>query len=182
MLFCFDFSIFKYMRVFVGLPAPANIVKQTVDWQIANESLPVRWIRPEDLHLTLLPPWETADVEATIKQFQVLPAAKIVRIDFNCLELGPNPREPRLIWLTGRLIESPLDNYLKILADGLNQPLPARRFLPHLTVARFRFLKQPLILSELIAWSAGFTRMVLYQSDLGPQGARYAVLAQKELL
>ena len=44
-------------RVFVAIPVPERVRLKIAAWQRAHADIPVRWTKPENLHITVIPPW-----------------------------------------------------------------------------------------------------------------------------
>ena len=172
-------------RVFIGAkpsPALAGIVNV---WQQNWQNLPVRWLTPEQLHITVVPPWNERNAEevmAILKPLTVNPQPIPVR--FTKVSFGPSPLAPRLIWAEGL---APPE--LVALKDQLEQTLgltPLRRpFTLHLTLARFRpedFTSFPFHhLEEHVNWTDTLNSFALIESFLKPDGVEYQTLSTYHL-
>ena len=55
-------------RIFIGLPIAKTLAEEISKWQEGQQKLPVRWLAPKNLHLTLIPPWYETDVERVAAQ------------------------------------------------------------------------------------------------------------------
>ncbi|MCL5774820.1 MAG: RNA 2',3'-cyclic phosphodiesterase [Patescibacteria group bacterium] len=167
-------------RVFVGLPAGEEVVKTAELWQNQHIALPVRWLEQKNLHVTLVPPWQTENVPGVIKQLEKITSNKIL-LEFKTVDFGPKYGQPRLVWATGLSTKQLLD--LRALVFGsLGQQPGTRPFFMHLTLARFK----PGIFTEFpkqdwpqpINWQMNAEKFVLYESILRPEGADYKVLGE----
>lgn len=167
-------------RVFVGLPAGEEIVKIARLWQNQHIVLPVRWLEQKNLHITLVPPWETENVPGVIKQLEKVKSKKFP-LEFKEVGFGPKHGQPRLVWAAGLATKQLLD-LRALVFESLGQRPGTRPFFMHLTLARFR----PDIFTEFpkqgwpwpINWQMNAEKFVLYESILRPEGADYRALGE----
>lgn len=183
-------------RLFVALDLPNRVRAGVVEWgheALADPTL--RSVKPESLHITLA-------FLGYLPEKEIPRLAEIVeasRGSAPSIELGdPVPRpergHPRLFALPA---ESPgtiaLQRALeeKLVAARLFEP-EKRPFWPHVTVARVRreepgsqcpalVKKHPGPLPKNLSQLFRAVRIVLYRSQIQPQGAHYTPLAQVEL-
>ena len=100
--------------------------------------LPVRWVNSEDLHFTLILPWEENDIPKINQILRRIRGEKFC-LKLQRIKLGPTLQKPRLIWAEGE--EPPA---LKTLRYNLKESLRdvvchgERPFKLHLTLARFK--------------------------------------------
>lgn len=175
-------------RLFIALNISGQLKNNILHWQQQNHHLSVRWVLPENLHITLIPPWEAENTEQIIALLQsslknLLPTNNFA-IKFERLSFGPDGREPRLIWLKANT--PPAMTALKIQLEKLLQQLPARNnYLTHLTIARFRpenLANFPFKeLDQPINWQETINSLVLLESILKPSGAEYQILLETKL-
>ncbi len=178
------------MRLFVALDLPEP-VRHAITELIAKlqpKSRTARWIRPENLHITLkfighvgnekLSPIQTA--------LSSIRAAQPVELHFRGLGFFPNEHRPRAFWCG--IAASPILAELAATIDRAMVPLgveaETRPFAPHLTVARF---KSDEGIREVVHaandmkstdFGAAFeTNFHLYESLLKSTGAQYNRLA-----
>jgi 2'-5' RNA ligase len=183
-------------RLFVALDLPEGVRAGIVEW--GREALTdpaMRPVAPESLHVTLaflgyLPEREIEPLAAIVQQ--VAGAAPAI-------ELGdPVPRpergRPRLFALpisSADLVELQARLEEELVAARLYKP-EKRPFWPHVTVARVgreeRGTNRPASVSRLpgelpkgLLQPFDAVRIVLYLSQIKPQGAQYTPLAQVEL-
>jgi 2'-5' RNA ligase len=183
-------------RLFIALDLPERVRAGIASWgreKLGDQAL--RPVAPESLHITLAFLGHLAEKEiprlAEIVESSRGPAPLI--------ELGdPVPRpergRPRLFALPA---ESPAAIALqaalqeKLVAAELYRP-EKRQFWPHVTVARVRreergsrhsalVSRPPGALPKSLLQSFEAVRIVLYRSQIQPQGAQYTPLAQVEL-
>ncbi len=167
-------------RVFIGLKIASSLLPAILNWQKKNKHLPVRFIKPENLHLTLVPPWYVTDLAKLVEQFVLFKSeVKPFSFTFSQICVGPKPYQPRLIWATGQAVP-----WLILLKNELTaffrQPQEKRAFFPHLTLARFSpaSFKTIKFASEIINWQQEVKSVSLYQSFLQPGGAYYKIVGE----
>ena len=188
------------VRAFLAIPLTAAVLDEIQKLQHAlQRGLPadyVRWIRPEQLHLTLrffgnLATEDLANAEAATQE--ACAGVAELRLTAQGVGVFPHAHAPRMVWvgITGEL------QSLKELHEAIQQrtrpwgePPEAREFQPHLTIGR---IKRPnrkaaeMLSKHLNEWSAQavgewrVNRIELMRSVLGPQGSTYSVLATAPL-
>jgi 2'-5' RNA ligase len=164
-----------------------------VQRELKSSRLQVKWVRPENIHLTLkfLGDIDPGDVD---KIGRAMSAAAEGFAPFT-LAVGsvgvfPGIKRPRVIWvgLNGQirtLME--LQHTLAENMAAVGFPKEKRQFKGHLTLGRIREAINPLAIRRIIEEysdlrSEDFTvdRTVLFKSDLKPSGAVYTRLQQVE--
>lgn len=168
------------MRVFIGIKAPNEIQNQIIDWQEKHKDLPVRFIKRENLHLTLVPPWYETNIKKLIKNLNKFPFQKTFEITFNSVSKGPS-RNARLIWLTG-----PEQKSLKILTKDMGKFLKKsgqRYSTPHITIARFKMKEANQVpeIKEEIELKFEAREIMLFESRLSRSGADYLELLRLKI-
>ena len=181
------------MRLFVALQIPDSIRNRYAalidDLRRLDASEPKRpkWVRPENLHVTLkfighTDPAKLDSIRAALAKVRSLHE---VRLNFHKIGFFPNLKRPRVIFAGMDTSEN-----LAALAHGVDEqtatlgfPAEERAFTPHLTLAR---LDGPGISSELRdAIEKNATRdfgelrtreFHLIESKLKPSGAEYTTL------
>lgn len=187
------FFMSKTIRTFIAIEIPGNVIFKIRELQegIKVYGLKIRWVRSENIHLTLK---FLGDVEA-VKIGEIAEAiSKTVKgytpISLKAKGVGvfPSIKRPRVLWvgLTGQLevllkLQKTLDENLKLLGF----PGEKRPFKGHLTMGR---IKERIDVKKfgdaLMAFrrfeSETFTagQLVLYKSELKPLGAVYTRLAE----
>lgn len=165
------------MRLFLGVPLTGDAARSAADVRARYFDLPVRWVPEENLHVTLVPPWEGEDLAAQVRRVRdAAPKCAPFSIFFKEVALGPNPKDPRMVWLKGVAPSELVELHRKLMA-GLGFPL-VRPYRLHATLARFRegaavargFVPQAIRCSQAV------NRFVLYQSELLDAGARYTAV------
>ena len=92
-----------------------------------------------DLHITLVPPFCTIELDKLISVLSNYTFPKVFKIKSKLVLYGPDKENPRLIWL---LIQESNDlyNLKKEIYKSLNLKLPEYSFLPHITLAKLKYL------------------------------------------
>lgn len=158
---------------------------EILGWEKIYARLPVRWLAGKNLHITLIPPWESEEAEKTKVALKTL-EGKIGPFEmiFEKVEFGPRFDEPRLIWAEGAAPKEIQD--LKIRVENVLGKEPENRpFKLHLTLARFRpkdFVRFPVKkLDEKVFWRQEVKSFVLMESHFLPDGSDYEILERIKL-
>ena len=177
------------LRTFIAIPLPAELkailaaAGRALDSQLPSDS--VRWVRPEQMHLTLIFLGDTPLAQLPAVQ-QAMDRAAGDQARFH-LSLGnpgcfPNCRRPRVLWLglsAGAAACQALKAGLDAQLASLGWAPEKRPFTPHLTLGRARRNGKlpPLDLAAITTtpfrWPVNEIR--LYESELRPAGPRYTV-------
>ena len=143
-------------------------------WQEKNKKLKVRFIKPDNLHLTLIPPWYEENTE--------LPVALLKQIQFGECELvfdkfNVNFKN-KVIWIESSNPPVQIFKLLKSLR-GMFPHGNQTGFKAHITVARFKDGKKlEDIKFKAIGWRERVNKITLFESVLGRKGANYKILFQ----
>jgi 2'-5' RNA ligase len=177
------------MRLFVALEIPSTVRENLAVLlkSLRAVSPQTRWVRPENLHVTLkfigeVPEAKFAAIRSALAGAR---SDQIVTLDFRGLGFFPNEKRPRVFW--AGIEASP--NLKDLAADidrateKLGIPREQRPFSPHLTLARFEPPGLPEKLRSAIRESAArefgslhANRYHLIESKLKPSGAEYTTL------
>lgn len=129
-------KLHKPKRVFVGIKLSDGLKDTFLDIQSSLGGLPGRFIPLEDIHLTLVPPFETQDIHFIKRTLKTaLQETRQFKLRFLRVSPGPNKEKPTLVWIecgASKELISLKKNLLKVL--GLKEKIP---FIPHMTLARF---------------------------------------------
>ena len=148
-----------------------------------------KWVRPESIHLTLkfLGNIEESQVEG-ISEILKNAAAETHPFTLRVRDLGvfPHPRRPRVLWcgLTkGEKQAVSLQKKIDRGLAGLGFEKEKRAFHPHFTLARIKSLKGAGAMMNIIkihehtlVGECLVDRVILFRSQLHPEGARYTRL------
>jgi len=177
------------MRLFVALEIPSRVRKNLAELlqSLRVVSPQTRWVRPENLHVTLKFIGEVPEARlgAIRSALAGVDSDQPVTLDFRGLGFFPNEKHPRVFW--AGIEASP---NLKSLAaeidkamEKLGIPREQRPFSPHLTLARFeppRLAEQlRAAIQEHAARDFGALRtgqFHLIESKLKPSGAEYTTV------
>jgi len=163
------------MRVFVGIKASKNLQNIISKWQKQNRNLPVRFIKPKNLHITLVPPWYERKPQTAILKVKA-PSLKFKSFEIIFDEIFVNFKN-KVIWLES----SNPPPKISLLQKNLSLIFPTRKeqriFKTHLTIARFKDLKLLKdIKFETINWREEVSKITLFKSVLGRKEANYKAL------
>jgi RNA 2',3'-cyclic 3'-phosphodiesterase len=171
-------------RIFVAVPISRELQEVILDWEKSFKDLPVRWLAGKDLHVTLIPPWQTDDIDSVLEKLKTVQGKfEPFDIEFNKVTYGPTLREPRLVWATGKVSKPMIalkDELEKIFPE---YKLPHDPWTMHLTLARFKpetFSSFPVKnLDEYLLWPERVSSIVLMESH---PGSNYEVLEEIPLV
>ena len=179
------------MRLFAALPLPREVVGAIEALQAELRPFApraVRFTRPADVHGTLAFLGEVpADrVPLVIQALETAAAGPPFELKAEGTGVFPHRREPRIAWLGLGPVRphlADLHRRVETALEPLGFPPERREYQPHLTLAR---IKEPHGLSAFVekleqaghrtcgSWLAD--AVILYRSDLQPQGAVYTAL------
>lgn len=178
------------VRVFIAIDVPPSVRDQLQRMQehLGDVQLPVRWVQPDGIHLTLAFLGDVLEAHLPAIQ-QVMDRVSERHVPFRLAVAGlgafPVRGTPRVIWagVDGDL--APLSHLHQQLTAELRSSgfaIEDRSFSPHVTLGR---AKSPWSAAHLQAWRSTVTRVPsefgrwtvkcisLMQSHFQPQGSRY---------
>lgn len=184
------------MRLFIALTPPPE-VQRTV-WEafrsLRARELPVKWVSPDGVHLTLKFLGEVGD-ERRDELVTALGAAaagmRPIALAVRGAGVFPDPERPRVFWAG---VEP--DPALELLAHGVERGFGAlgfategRPFRPHLTVGRARRNARPrdfvgmdrMLEGVVVAAEAVLEAVDLVRSTPGPEGSVYHTVHRERL-
>jgi 2'-5' RNA ligase len=179
------------VRTFIAIPLPKILISWIfgIQEQLKSYSFPVRWVKPENIHLTLKflgdIPIKSVDSIAmamgdTFRRY--LPMTLFAK----GLGVFPGIKKPRVIWLglSGDVkalsgLQANLDSNLEKIGFLREN----RQFKSHLTLGRIKGHIDPRNLFDVLRSFSEFTsepfdttELILYKSELKPSGASYTKL------
>ncbi|MDY6990048.1 MAG: RNA 2',3'-cyclic phosphodiesterase [Thermodesulfobacteriota bacterium] len=185
------------IRTFIAISLPDGVLQAIGEAQerLRQSRLDIRWVRKEGIHLTLK---FLGDIDrAVVEKLEAAMGRATKGIaPFTLIGKGigvfPDLRRARVIWtgLSGDVqalmaLHRNLESELK----GLGFPKEKRSFKGHLTLGRAKGSLDTTRLLEALEGLDGFKTesfvvpsLVLFQSDLRPQGAIYTRLAEAPLV
>jgi len=125
------------VRVFVGVKIAPEIARQLAEFAAPLARSSVRRVATDDIHLTLVPPWNEAFLADAIEKLRGVAAGfGVFWLSFQRITYGPQPRRPRLLWVDC----ASSDDIVALRAALLEAcgQTDERRFQPHVTLARIR--------------------------------------------
>jgi len=181
------------IRLFVALPIEGDLATlkevhaQLIQWNAVLKNVP-----PDNYHITLKFFGNCDDsLGNQIQEAFSSLSMETGRIPFTLAGLGtfPGGRRARVVWCGLRTETAAISQIYRIVeqfATRLGFKKEKRDFVPHLTLARVRkgravtgdivdFIEQN---RNTVFGESAFTRLVLFSSQLTPQGPRYMELAK----
>lgn len=171
-------------KIFISISIPEKICKKLVKTTEIWQNLPVKWVKEQNLHLTLFFLGFVSDdlIEKICANIRDATAnAEVFDLEFTKIVLGPRKENPKMIWLAGKVSEE-----LRILQENVEKELKIfitskKSFRPHITLGRIRnhkwnaqkekpeiFAKFPLILSV--------NSVEIVASDFAGDGLEYTII------
>lgn len=156
--------------------------------QLAMAEADVKWVKTQNLHLTLkfLGEVDESEIAPLIAGLQAVKYEKFT-LDVGSIGILPNVRRPRVIYtdiVKGAEKLQKLAILVEKTAFSLGFEPESRKFLAHLTLGRFKSLKRLNKLLEKIDGAKGVifgklsvSEVYLIKSKLRPEGPQYTELA-----
>jgi len=172
-------------RVFLAILIP-DTVKQKIGRNVQKEITTCKqahWIPQKNWHVTVLPPqyWNEDDIRYRMDVLQDRITQQPFSITLSKIELGPNKRNPRMVWVVGESsveYDSCVKQVISILRESEVEPeriKQNRENIVHITLARF-----PAIFSSRMQWTDKIIHetfpvdhIELWHVDLKRTGAEY---------
>jgi len=192
------------MRAFLAIPLPPEIRQAlaALQAQLADSRADVKWVEPENLHVTVKFLGEIDDetrraVESAAGR--VASAEPAFALAFGAVGAFPSMSAPRVVWVglaEGAQAVARIAAGLERAGRAIGWRQEERPFSPHLTIGRVRSPRRRQQLTQALqraacphttpsgvgAWIPpapwGVTGVTLYQSELSSRGPRYTVLAE----
>jgi len=181
------------LRTFIALELPPSVISllEKVQEDLKSMGLPAKWVRPENIHLTLkfignINPGDIDKIGGAM--MDAVDDFAAITLVAGGVGVFPGIKRPRVIWVgLGGQIQS-LFTMQRMLEDkladlGFNKE--KKPFKGHLTLGRFRQTVNPNTIRQIMRehanlYSEEFTvrRIILFKSDLKPTGAVYSQLQQ----
>ena len=166
-------------RLFVALRLPGDVVDRLVAWQAQLPGADARLVPPENLHMTVafLGARPAAEVQPIVRELRDAAAAAAGQpMEFDVRDYRET-RSVGMVRFTDRSLHADRfaqDVSARLARLGVYEP-ERRRWLPHVTVLRFRtpprLHPEPPALGRFSPSDAA-----LYHSLLRPSGAQYSVI------
>ena len=176
------------LRLFLALDLPSAVERQLsrACRDLAPRLPPARWTAPAALHLTLVflgdtPAARVAELGRCLEP--VFGAAKQLPVEICGVGAFPSPRRAGVVWIGvdgGGVLEALQRRAAAVVAEVTGAAAEARRYRPHLTLARCRPPWPAAAVRRLADQLDGvpcmLERATLYASELRPTGARHRPL------
>jgi RNA 2',3'-cyclic 3'-phosphodiesterase len=186
----------KTIRTFIAIEIPGNIISKIRELQegIKKYSFKIRWVRPENIHLTLkfLGDIEAVNIDEIAEAIsKTVTGYTSISLKAKGIGVFPGIKRPRVLWvgLTGQSeslvrLQKTLDENLQTLGfPGEKRPfrghLTMGRIKANIDVKKFGDALMAFRSFETETFTAG--QLVLYKSELKPSGAVYTKLADASL-
>jgi 2'-5' RNA ligase len=183
------------MRLFIAAPISLEVEKELarIISTLKNVDGPVKWVAPENIHLTLKFLGETDEkllpqIKNTIEE--IASGHSAISSGLSGLGAFPDYRRPRVFWVgleRGSEELSDISNELDNALHTLGFEKESRPFKAHLTLGRVKFPKGLEKLSDTVKTlkiekkAMVFDRIVLFKSTLTPRGSIYDILHEARL-
>ena len=159
---------------------------RTVQEKLKGEK--IKWVDPGKLHITLRFLGDTSPSQAKeagrILE-RIVPGFECAEVVFGGLGLFRNLRDPRVLWIgmdPGPVLPG-LKEALDRELEGIGFHPEGRKFSPHLTLARIKYIRDTDPLEELLKsyrdtvfQKSRIGEVIHYESILKPQGPEYIPL------
>lgn len=183
----------KKYRIFIAINLPDDIKKKLIDFQKKWAYLPMRWTKPENIHITLVfIGYATNEQVAEIRRVarEIAKKRQQFIVQFKKICLGPPGQPSRMIWLEGEKSKELADlknNLENVLLDSKNSGYnhrETREFHPHITLGRFKYPQSRAAAPKIdTEFSESFVvkSVEVMESVLKRSGAEYAALESVDL-
>jgi len=184
-------------RIFIAINFPEEIKKELSSFQEKWPELPCRWVKKENLHITLaflgyLTDEELPEVIKITKE--ITQRHEPFSINLNKICYGPPKKPPRMIWVEGEkskdLANLQIDLEKSLISSGKIKFEPEERsFTSHITLGRIKQWEFKQIepeerpeVNEDINLSFEVNSIEVMESELKRGGAEYMVLESALLM
>jgi 2'-5' RNA ligase len=124
-------------RVFVGIKLAPEIACELATIAKELEHAAIQPVSADDMHLTLVPPWQEDSIAKTIETLRRVATGFVAFVlVVQHVGYGPDPRRPRLLWADCAAVDE-LEALRAALMAAYAQD-DQRPYRPHLTLARIR--------------------------------------------
>jgi 2'-5' RNA ligase len=179
------------IRTFIAIDIPLGTRDglRRLGETLKGSNAAVSWVRPESIHLTLkflgdIPPEQVEVIQNTLKE--VVKSVIPFRLQPAGCGAFPSIKQMRIVWVglggNWELLRE-LQRRVEAATAQLGFKPEDRPFKPHLTIGRVKGRQGLRALQEILTAHSGFeaeafdvTELVLYKSELRPEGARYTPL------
>ena len=184
------------IRTFIAIDLPPGILEKLEAFgkKLQRADAPVSWVKGDRIHLTLKFLGDVAPEQIDAIQNAMADVSRLAApLRLQPLGCGafPSIKQMRVVWVGLHGDEGPLKKLQQEVEKAM-APLgfepEGRPFRPHLTLGRVKGKHRLQKLQELLISNQSFeaeafdvTELVLYKSELRPEGARYTPLFRAPL-
>ena len=180
-------------RVFIAINLPKEIKKKLLIFQKRLKDLPVRWVKEDNLHITLiflgyLKDEEVAEICRITKEVAQKTAPFLINLKKICYG-PPEKMPPRMIWVLGEKsqvmanFKNNLEKELSVSSSSNYSTNKRHPFSPHITLGRIRQWEWRRIepeerpaIEEEISLNFEVQSIEVMESRLKRGGAEYTIL------
>ncbi|MBI4654914.1 MAG: RNA 2',3'-cyclic phosphodiesterase [Nitrospirae bacterium] len=180
------------LRCFISVELPEELKKNIYVYveKLKAAGVDVKWVRPENLHLTLKFLGDTTEERLKSINERLISLAKAhdrFYLQISGAGAFPNIKYPKVIWLG--VYDS--EEIIKLQHDidesmaGLGFEKDDKQFAPHLTIGRVKsmrnkdaLIKELITLKEVDFGKIGVINITLMKSELKPGGAEHFKLSE----
>ncbi|RZB36365.1 MAG: RNA 2',3'-cyclic 3'-phosphodiesterase [Desulfobacteraceae bacterium Eth-SRB2] len=185
------------IRTFIAIELPEKIIYTIgkVQEKIKSYGLKIRWVRSENIHLTLkfLGDIKKADTEKVAKAIsESVTGYHSISLSVKGIGVFPSIKRPRVLWLgISKQLDllTELQKTLDKTLETMGFPKEKRPFKGHLTLGRIKDKIDPKRLHDVLKEFTKFEsehffadRIILFESELKPKGAVYTKLSEAHLM
>jgi len=178
-------------RIFIAINLPKEVKEKLLEYQEKWPELPVRWVKRDNLHITLV-------FLGYLKDEHLPKLREIIRktsqrhspfvLNLNKICYGPPKKiPPRMIWIEGEknenLAQLKEDLEGSLLDSGILRVAESRKFSPHITLGRINRWEWRRIepeerpeIEEFLSLSFEVNSIEIMESKLKRGGAEYSIL------
>jgi 2'-5' RNA ligase len=176
-------------RIFIGISLPDD-VKKRLNRRIEKwKELPVKWSLSENFHITLsflgfVDDKSLADICLAVKE--AAESFESFDVDFEGIELGPDPEDPKIVWLFGGANEDLRKLQIEIEKSMDTFVSEKKEFKPHITLGKidkgkWKALPEKPEIKEGFNISIPVESVDIFESKIEKGRTRYTVLESCEL-
>ena len=177
-------------RVFIGIPIGGKIksILPSLKTSIHSSRDIIRWIPPENIHLTLsfLGNISDQDIPNIVQSLENCITSKYFKIKIESTGVFPSVNFPIILWIgigKGADKLTLLQKEIERSVRKFKEISKKEKFKPHITIARIRRSRLkidvlPFLNTVYSPIELDINSICLYESILLPEGARYTVLTE----
>lgn len=173
-------------RIFIAIPCSDEFKKEYQKIRNELSKHKVKWIDPNDMHITLVPPWyvDTKDIPAIKEKLaKICTNLNSVNVSLDRIEFGQGFLHKKFIWGRGTTKED-LSKFVDSFKETFEVVHSNRPFMLHVTLAiikPYQIKELPNKIKIKVKWKQKVTEVNLLES-LDPNGEkRYKMLASFRL-